>query len=370
MRTLKIKGINFPMQDKQELHTRQSITGLTYTDYFKMKTLDPIKDLLWTEKGYNSIKDLAHARATQTGKSLQESLHSTRWMVLFNQPKTYILYTNKLDNYQLGLIKFCITHGIQVALEDNYSNTKRVLQPVCNLFKEDLFKKFKVEAVHIQELPEDIQDQVTKKLGILELARQQYMYDIWSQVNDTLYSINQFYKIDKIEAAEEAYIWYDRYRTQEILYSYGAKISIFDLDKPAVFNKVINFVNSEGIKYGIRIKTEEQLATSDTYKPYHTNRKTITSIKRSLRRDNLQDIINAYIQIKAYREYELEPDQDPNLVMCPHCKRANTLKTAKRNWELYNDPTNYCTYCDTELPDGIEETSYEVMSYKLEQHQD
>lgn len=370
MKSLKINNIDFPMCDQQDVHKRSGISEYIWTDYFRMKKLNSEKDLLWTEKGYHSIKDFAELRAEQKGIPTQYCMHSTRWYVLFNRPKTYVLYTNKLDSYQIGLIKFCLTHGIPVALDDKYSGIKQVFQPVIDLYNEPLFKKFKVESVDKNKLPKDIQQQVKDKLDILTETRDSFMRNIWIKINDELITLTEFYKIDKIDCIDEAITWYERYRAQEILYSYGAKISIYDLDKPNTFNKIIDFINKEGLQYGIHIKAEVTETTSNTYRRYHTNRKTIVSIKQSLRRDSLPDILNAYIQLKAYKDLEIEPDNDPNVCKCPNCGKVNTLKSARRNWELYNDPANYCTKCDTELPEGYDEESYEAMSYKLDHNDD
>lgn len=381
MKTIKLTKdkvtYEYPLADKQEKHSRLGITGLVWADYFRMKELPEDKDAKWSEKGFNRIYNLASFRAEQQQMPVRQLLHSTRWMVLFNQPNTYVIYTNKCDSSQIGIIKFCVTHGIKVALEDTYSGIKKVYQPVCNLYNEDLFKTMKLDNLIIKDLDKATADKALKKRKVLDDARQKFMRKVWFDVNEELYDLLRFYKLDKIDSSLEALIWYERYTTQEILQAYGAAISIYDLDKPEVFNAVATEVNVWGNVWDIRVKTESSLPTIDQFKSYVrkaapwsdadidpiiSNRRAAIGMAKSLRRDSLQDIVNAYIQIQYYKEHMDDFFPYDTHTFCPVCNTPMSKQAS------------HCRFCDHENTDVTiyreVEVSYDQLQYKINQDEE
>jgi hypothetical protein len=382
---MKIQGLEFPMATKQSSHNHSDITGRVWADYFRMRELPAEKDFVWSEKGFNRVHNFAQFRAEQKGQTLNETLHKTRWMVLMNRPSTYVMYTNKLDDTQLGIIKFCLTHGIPVALEDCYMQYKEILKPVINLHQVELFKTFKVEQIDLNKIPADMVQSVAKKRQILEDERKKFMADVWNDVNSTMAEINDFYALDKIETSVESRIWADRYRTDEILKLYGATITVYDLDKPEVIDTIMKELSIWAHAFDINVKLHSGECDVHTFKPSHwyknpvrskvTELKIVQKIKQGMRPSDLNELVSAYMQVQFYKEateqcdkltedgeYWIEyvnPYLSPDYFICSDCQHPVNKKAA------------VCNNCGLPNTDAEPETiSYELYSYKLEADSD
>lgn len=377
MKTLTINGVEFPLTDKQDKHVALGITGETYvyTPRMKPDKIPSKKVELWTTKGYRFISSLAEFKAAQSEGNIQNYTRKALWQVLLNQPKCIIIYTYKVDKELMDIIRFSLMHGITVALEDIRSGIKTVYNPVLNMYKEDIFKRFRVEEIKdTEDLPEDVQNKILNKLAILDTVRRQKLTQAYQDINEQLEDLNDFYKLDRIESAQEALIWYERYRTQEILETYGARITIYDLDKPEVFNAIATEINIWGPVWDINLRTISQQSSSDSFKdytfkpapwsegpvnPFIGKWKGILAAKRAIQRDALFDIIQAYIQIQYYKEHLTDFYPYESHGFCPRCQTPMSKQAL------------HCRICDWENPMPHPElVSYESRAYMIDQDEE
>lgn len=366
-----IKGLYFPMETKQDRHYNASITGKTFMMYSGMYSLPKDKEELWKEKGYPVINNMALARMQETGDSFKTCMHKTTWWIAMNKPGFIGIYTTRITDDLFGYIKFCITHGITVGIEDMLSGIKQVISPVANIFGVDLFKKFKVETIDPEPLSKSGQALVYKKRRILAEAREEYMRPIWDSVNYVMEDINKFYEDLNREIAEEKRIKADRYRTQEILLAGGYNISFFvyseyaevtgesDLDRPDVREAIIRELTIWAPAFEIDVKTSELTPESGTFQPRRWLKNTtekayfnqLMRIRRSLRPDDLHKLVEAYIQIQYYKE-DAEAYLSDRYYLCncglpvnktaeecPYCETINPDVEPK--WESYNTTNEY-----------------------------
>lgn len=363
MKKLTINNTEFILEDKQSRHIHPEVTNRVYAVHYNVGKLPEHKEELWAEKGYSVINKVAYAMSQENGLNYKTQFHKSLWFVLFNQPSTLILYTGRLDDIQLGVIKFCITHGITVGLEDLTSNIKRVIPPVCNLFRVELFQTLKIDNLKASDLQTDSTERYYKNRNILLEARNQYMAPIWEAVNNTLEDIIQFYQLYDLEVKMEKAVKADRYKTQSILNEANMQISFFvynefnpptfevksRLDDPAVQDMIIKELIVWAPAFEINLKLFESETDTMTYMSRSemkvskwSRRDTVSDMqylkkvyktKRKLQKDQLNLIISAYLQIKFYREHVDEFLSD-NYYIC-ECGRPVSKKVS------------HCPYCDT-----------------------
>jgi hypothetical protein len=345
--------IVFPLAKKQPTHYNASITGLTWAAHFRCpKGEIPIhKEALWSSKGYNTVYALASAKAAAKGTTVHEEYHTALWQVLFNSPKTLILYTNKLDESQFGIIHYCLMHGITVALEDTYSHTKQLLRPVDDLHDVQLFHLHKVEEYYkvLDQLDDTLKERVCHKYRQLEALRQEYQNRyVWPAVNDTLADLRRFYEIDKIESAWERSVYAVRYATIDRIKAYNLNMKLTDFDDPRLIDQLIQELYVWARAFDIDIKLTQEDITIDTFdlprgvvmsayalRKFHQRR-------RALDHATVPELIDAYMQVKYYQEQGAEQFLAPMYHLCACGRPVHKEAPA-------------CPYCGQANPEVVEE---------------
>lgn len=333
MKKLTINGTQFLLEDKQDKHIHPNVTNKVFAVHYNVGKLPEEKEQLWAEKGYAVINKVAYVMSQETGRTFKEQLHKSLWFVLMNQPAMLILYTGRLDDTQIGVIKFCLTHGIAVGLDDQTSGIKRIMNPVCNQFRVELFQTFKIDNLQVSDLKTDSPERYYKNKSILQEARAQYMTPVWKRVNKTLEDILEFYQVFELELSIEKAIKADRYRTQDILLAADCNISFYiynefyppkrpvqsQLDDPEVQAAILRELIVWAPAFDINLKLFDGETNVMTYmsrsemKPSKwSQRNTISDLqyikkvyrtKQKLQKDQLNKLIEAYLQVCFYKQH-------------------------------------------------------------------
>lgn len=345
--------VSFPLAKKQPTHYNSAITGLTWAAHFRCPKgeIPPHKEALWTDKGYNTIYALASIKADAKGTTVHEEFHTALWQVLFNSPKTLIIYTNKLDDSQFGIINYCLMHNITVALEDTYSHTKQLLRPVADLHNVQLFHLHKVEEYYkvLDQLDDALKARVRHKYQQLEALRKEYQDRyVWPAVNETLADIRKFYDIDKTESAWEKAVYAIRYATLDRIKAYNLDMKLTDFDDPKLLDQLIQELHVWARAFDIDIKLTKQEVTSDTF--YLPKGRVISAYvlgksqqrKRALDHATVPELIDAYMQVKYYQEHGAEQFLSPMYYLC-ECGRPVHKEASE------------CLYCGQANPEVIQE---------------
>ena len=327
-----LNGINYPEAKKQPWRN-PNIIGKTYAVPYQVKLPVEVASL-WEARGYIRLDQIASAQAEDRGRTYQEQLGKTLWYTGFNNPACIIARVRKVDDLVKNIITYNVTHGTTVALDDQYSGIKRPIQPVCNLWNVELFRRFKVEdLVLVEDLSEALRASAQQKLAALEVARKEYMNKyVWPLLNEQLADINEFYKQDKIESRFERIIWATRYADQETLKAMDATITIYDLDNPAFLAQFIAELNIWARPFGIDLKLSVSEFTSDTFKPSHWFKhkanyeySRFKEVQYSLQtilgagRSSYSELVLAYNQIQFYKENGISDFLTPDYTLCSCC---------------------------------------------------
>ena len=373
---MKINGIEYLPCEKQSKHIHPTVTGKTFAIHYVVE-LPSFKKYLWKYKNYNVINDMAYDLSRMNNIPYKTQLYKSTWFVLMNQPSTLVVFTKRLNDIQLGVIKFALTHGITVGLEDLASGIKQLIFPVCNQFKEPLFQKFKIEELTTEDLTmsgNKEQDEAyvalfhTRK-QLLYKARKDWMAKHWRDINEKLEDITEFYKIDNMEEAAERAIRANRYKTKDILLAANTNISFHicngygpiikaesKLDDPKVQDVMIQELVVWGAAFDINIKVKDTETNYATYPlkdeleasawsssneiTAYQYLKRVLKTKQRLSRDQLSCIVEAYLQVCFYKEHAEDFISDKYYI-CKNCGRPVSKKAAA------------CAYCDTPNPEYI-----------------
>lgn len=346
---------NFPLSKQQKrLHTH--ITNRVWTDHDTPPPEDKIE--LWEEKGYSSIISFAQDRAEQKGETLQDQLHSTRWYVAFNQPSVYVLYTHRINDYYLGLLKFLTQRGTIIALEDNYHNFKEIIPAAYNLYEDPLFFYYKVEEYYekIDTLNPEIRDKVKYKYNILQTKRQQTMeYDVWPRTNGALQHIIDAKNIDDELSKREKLRIGQRYGAINVLKEYNTPTPLNELQEgKQLYEEIIRDLEIWSRPFGyFNLKLYSTDPNINTYKLLHEYRHSLNEAKNTIRKKSsldssgLPEILRAYIHIQYLKEQpELFLEND--WMICRCCQYPMHVEA------------EYCDYCDDSNDNAI--TSTELLS--------
>lgn len=355
-----VDDCKFPLAANQPTHFNPSITNLAWAVALKTPNYatPETKEKLWRSKGYNLVLDKATEKALWKGTTPREELHSTIWQILFNQPRTLVIYTTKVDDYALGIIKFALKHGTVIKLEDTYSGIKTIYKPVVNLFKEQLFYLHKVEEkfAQLSKLKPDVQAKVIAKHTQLVTHRQQFEDTyVWPRINEQLAPLTTWYAREESETVYERAVLAQRYNTLDAIQAYQLPRSLTDFDDPKLILGLVMELDVWAKAFDIDIKLTQ--SDPNFYLPKGNQRLTPYTVKRSQMQKLLaqhapiHELINAYMQVKFYQEHGAEYFLSPNYYLCEACGRP------------VNTGAEACPYCDTPNPHVHEEIPSEYMEY-------
>lgn len=131
------------------------------------------------------------------------ALHKALWKQLFNCPQRVVLHANKTKNYVMAIIKFCLTHGIDVTYFDEYSDKKWEFTAVTNEFLNPLNQDFVVE-------------NETERLELTK-ARNSVKDAMWRKVEAELAPMTNLAYINRLEHNEEDYLYAQRATLRDII---------------------------------------------------------------------------------------------------------------------------------------------------------
>jgi hypothetical protein len=331
---IEVDGQRFPLATKQPTRYHTAFTG---KDWAVALTPDLLKDkhTLWKTKGYAILNELAKTRAAQTGRTLQQSIHSCLWWCLFNQPRSIVLYVPKVDEDVKGVITFAISHGVTVKLEDIYSGIKEIYRPVANLFKHKLFKLCKVEELYkkIEPLKEEerpeIADRVFSKYAHLIRAREAYLQEhLQPKINEVLKNLIRWYEVDEAESIYQKVVYAQRYAAEDTIAEYR-DLEEYDLPRNVRgFNEHYVAELAKRLQiwapaFDIPIKLD---ATEPTFYLSKTHAGTTAYTMRKSQISKLQaqvapvhELIRAYVQIRYYLRHGAEDFLSDKYYLCS-CK--------------------------------------------------
>ncbi len=352
--------VQFPL-GKQQTYVDWSIQSKVWV-YTHINPPQEKTDL-WSEKGYKSVRKLSNSKENP-------NLHKALWQVLFNEPDMLIVYAKEMNDYLWNIVKFSLQNNIKVAIELTDVPHKEVISPVTNLKKHPLFKNTKVEElINSNDKRSEIRDKYDLLLGLRENYKAQEVYP-------QLYAaLKELYTADKRHQEEVNYEKYCigiRYHLRDnVIPAYKqAGLMPQNMSLDLLSNDNIRKVKDKLAKvasyYDIDLSLEEFSSSADSirrqkdYKHNVENPSERIAVRGRINNvgsmSSLPEIIDAYKQISYYQDNNITEGENQDVLtmsnaLCPHCQKANFLKSARRNWEIYGDPKNYCIDCEAVLPD-------------------
>ena len=327
---LQLLGQKYPVSAKQDPHTRPGITGTTQVLTINLRAADIPEDklILWEEKGYTILNQIAAERCSNTGEPYFPTLKKVFWYNAFNQPKVMVVYTGRTDDLVMGMIKFLLTHGTTVVLTDRTMQlNNKIIYPVTNIYTKPLFKKYKVEEIDLTTLKRIDRLRAKEKLQILNDARAVYMNTyVWPVLNEDLKEITDFYR-------EENAVQYWEFLNAEAHANLEDLANVLDYETPdaATLEQMVTVVNHWGPAFGItpplpeRVNTIDQFHESREFKhrkgwTYSRTMDIVYSMKNKQR--SLSDpaqILRDYETILWYLDNNPAKWLDPAYTLCEAC---------------------------------------------------
>jgi len=261
------------------------------------------------------------------------------------------VYDKTINDTLIGIVKYCVTHGIIVGVDAG--DFKELYTSVCNFNDSVLFKRYQVEVLKVEDIPEDLRPELDRKKALLEEARTQFKSVFWKSVEEHISSLTEAYNVQKLYDSYEAAIRSDRWRTQELLLNSKHTCFVYNGYIPRYYSSTVDSYREELEKkvlkwapaFDIPVITErdsnyntypfrEEIPVSkwsplDYVTDLQYNRRCL-KIKTSLKGMQLNELVSLGQQIEFYKSQE--------------------------DWQSYlSDKYSICTACGDPVYEGHED---------------